>query len=93
MRKPQTLDDPHIQMMKFFQPLDFPGIACPAPVAKAPVWLTQTPSSIRQRAPVLGEYTNDILRELGYDPVAIAKLREMGIVYVILSCFFPTRSP
>jgi crotonobetainyl-CoA:carnitine CoA-transferase CaiB-like acyl-CoA transferase len=44
------------------------------------VWLTQTPGSIRHRAPVLGEHTDEILTELGYDPMAIAKLREKGIV-------------
>jgi crotonobetainyl-CoA:carnitine CoA-transferase CaiB-like acyl-CoA transferase len=80
LKPQQTLDDPHIQMMKFFQPLDFPGMARPAPVAKAPVWLTQTPGAIRHRAPVLGEHTDEILTELGYDGAAIAKLREKGIV-------------
>ena len=81
MLKPQqTLDDPHIQAMKFFQPLEFPGAPRPVPVAKAPVWLTQTPGSIRHRAPVLGEHTDEILSEVGYDRMAIAKLREMGVV-------------
>ena len=55
-------------------------MARPAPVAKAPVWLTQTPGTIRHRAPVLGEHTDEILKALGYDPMAIAKLREMGVV-------------
>jgi crotonobetainyl-CoA:carnitine CoA-transferase CaiB-like acyl-CoA transferase len=80
LKPQQTLDDPHIQAMKFFQPLDFPGAPRPAPVAKAPVWLTRTPGAIRHRAPVLGEHTEEILTELGYDRAAIARLREKGVV-------------
>jgi len=80
LKPQQTLDDPHINAMGFFQPTDFPGMAKPAPVAKAPVWLSKTPGAIRHRAPVLGEHTDAILGELGYDRAAIAALREKGIV-------------
>jgi crotonobetainyl-CoA:carnitine CoA-transferase CaiB-like acyl-CoA transferase len=80
LKPQQTLDDPHIRAMGFFQPTDFPGMTKPAPIAKAPVWLSATPGSIRHRAPVLGEHTDQILAELGYDRDAIAALREKGIV-------------
>jgi crotonobetainyl-CoA:carnitine CoA-transferase CaiB-like acyl-CoA transferase len=80
LKPQQTLDDPHIQAMGFFQPTDFPGMARPAPIAKAPVWLSQTPGAIRHRAPVLGEHTEEILTELGYDRDAIRTLREKGVV-------------
>lgn len=80
LKPQQTLDDPHIRAMGFFQPTDFPGMAKPAPIAKAPVWLSATPGSIRHRAPVLGEHTDQILAELGYDRDAIAALREKGVV-------------
>ncbi|HYM33314.1 MAG TPA: CoA transferase [Candidatus Cybelea sp.] len=79
--KPQeTLDDPHIQAMQFFQPVDYPGLPRPAPVAKMPVWLSETPGAIRRRAPVLGEHTERIMTELGYDAAEIAKLREKGVI-------------
>jgi crotonobetainyl-CoA:carnitine CoA-transferase CaiB-like acyl-CoA transferase len=79
--KPQeTLDDPHIQAMGFFQPTEFPGAPRPAPIAKAPVWLSATPGSIRRRAPTLGEHTDQILTKLGYDKKAIAALRAKGVV-------------
>jgi crotonobetainyl-CoA:carnitine CoA-transferase CaiB-like acyl-CoA transferase len=80
LKPQQTLDDPHIRAMGFFQPTDFPGMAKPAPIAKAPVWLSATPGSIRHRAPVLGEHTDQILAELGYDRDAIVALREKGVV-------------
>jgi crotonobetainyl-CoA:carnitine CoA-transferase CaiB-like acyl-CoA transferase len=76
----QTLDDPHIQAMNFFQPTAFPGMPRPAPLAKAPVWLSKTGGSIRRRPPTLGEHTEEIMSELGYDADAIASLRRRGII-------------
>ncbi len=80
LKPQQTLDDPHIQAMGFFQPTEFPGAPKPAPIAKAPVWLSGTPGSIRRRAPTLGEHTDQILAKLGYDQKAIAGLREKGVI-------------
>ncbi|HJU30522.1 MAG TPA: CoA transferase, partial [Hyphomicrobiaceae bacterium] len=80
LKPQQTLDDPHINAMGFFQPTEFPGAPKPAPIAKVPVWLSQTPGSIRRRAPTLGEHTDQILSSLGYDKKAISALREKGVV-------------
>jgi crotonobetainyl-CoA:carnitine CoA-transferase CaiB-like acyl-CoA transferase len=80
LKPQQTLDDPHINAMGFFQPVEFPGAPRPAPLAKVPVRLSQTPGSIRRRAPLLGEHTDVILAELGYDARAIAALREKGVI-------------
>jgi crotonobetainyl-CoA:carnitine CoA-transferase CaiB-like acyl-CoA transferase len=80
LKPQQTLDDPHIRAMGFFQPVEFPGTPRPAPVARVPVWLSGTPGSIRRRAPTLGEHTDAILTELGYDRDAIAALRAAGVV-------------
>jgi len=76
----QTLDDPHIRAMGFFHPLEYPGIPVPAPIAKAPVWLSDTPGAIRHRPPMLGEHTDEIMTELGYDDAAIASLRQRGVI-------------
>ncbi|HEU0063360.1 MAG TPA: CoA transferase [Hyphomicrobiaceae bacterium] len=79
--KPQaTLEDPHINAVGFLQPTEFPGAPRPAPIAKVPVWLSETPGSIRHRAPLLGEHTDQILAELGYDKSAIAALRDKGVI-------------
>ncbi len=79
--KPQeTLDDPQVNAMGFFQPVAFPGAPRPAPVAKVPVRLSETPGSIRRRAPLLGEHTDEILGELGYDAPAISVLRARGVI-------------
>jgi crotonobetainyl-CoA:carnitine CoA-transferase CaiB-like acyl-CoA transferase len=80
LRPQQTLDDPHIQAMNFFQSTEFPGMPRPAPLAKAPVFLSRTAGTIRRRPPMLGEHTDQIMGELGYDASAIAALRGGGII-------------
>jgi crotonobetainyl-CoA:carnitine CoA-transferase CaiB-like acyl-CoA transferase len=80
LKPQQTLDDPHIKAVGFLQPMAFPGTPRPAPIAKVPVWLSETPGSIRRRAPLLGEHTEEILTALGYDKGAIAELREKRVI-------------
>src|ERR1700751_334245 len=57
-----------------------PGLPRSAPVARAAVRLSETPGEIATRPPTLGEHTDLVLAELGYDTAAIAALRESGIV-------------
>jgi crotonobetainyl-CoA:carnitine CoA-transferase CaiB-like acyl-CoA transferase len=45
-----------------------------------PFELSATPASIRSAPPLLGEQTDEILAELGYDTTAIAALRASGVV-------------
>lgn len=79
--KPQAaLDDPHIQAMGFFQAVEFPGMTRPAPIAKVPIWLSETPGTIRHRAPELGEHTDRILGDLGYSRDEIAELRAKDVI-------------
>jgi crotonobetainyl-CoA:carnitine CoA-transferase CaiB-like acyl-CoA transferase len=79
--KPQAaLNDAHIQAMGFFQPVEFPGMKKPAPVAKVPVWMSETPGSIRHRAPKLGEHTERIMSDLGYTESEIVELRAKGVI-------------
>ena len=80
LKPQQVLDDPHVQAMGFFQPVDYPGLPKPAPIARAPVRLSKTPGEIRHRAPLLGEHTDAILAELGYDDAAIAELRRLAVI-------------
>jgi len=80
LKPQQTLDDPHIRAMGFFQPVEYPGARRPAPIAKAPIWMGGSQRPIRRRAPTLGEHTDAILGELGYGKAEIAALREKGVV-------------
>jgi crotonobetainyl-CoA:carnitine CoA-transferase CaiB-like acyl-CoA transferase len=79
--KPQAaLDDPHVRAMGFLQDIDYPGLPKPAPVARVPAFLSDTPGAIHDRAPTLGEHTDAILAELGFNDTAIADLRSQGVI-------------
>ncbi len=76
----QALDHPQVQALGLFQPLDYPGLPKPAPVGRVPLEMSETKGAIRHRAPLLGEHTDRLLAELGYDAAAIVGLRDRGII-------------
>ena len=76
----QAPDHPHIRAAGFVQDVDYPGLPKPAPVVRAAVRLSETPGEIATRPPMLGEHTDHVLAELGYDTTAIATLRQAGII-------------
>ena len=76
----QVLDHPHIHVTGFMQDVDYPGLPTSAPLARAAVRLSETPGEIVTRPPMLGEHTDLVLAELGYDAAAIAALRQGRII-------------
>lgn len=52
------------------------AIRMPAP----PLHLSATPATIRTPPPMLGEHTEAVLRELGYDDQRILSLRAGGAI-------------
>ena len=76
----EVLDDPHVRAMGYLQRVPFPGASHEVPIIDTPFRMSATPGSIRRRAPLLGEHTDEVLDEIGYDAEAIAGLRSRGIV-------------
>ena len=76
----EALDHEHVKAMRFMLPVDYPGLPRTAPVADTPIRLSATPGGIRSRAPKLGEHTEEVLAEIGYDARAVSRLREAGVV-------------
>ena len=76
----EVLDDPHVAAMGFLERVDFPGASRPVPITATPFRLSATPGTVRGRAPLLGEHTDEILAEIGYDDDAVAGLREREVI-------------
>ncbi|MCI0755377.1 CaiB/BaiF CoA transferase family protein [Teichococcus vastitatis] len=75
----QVFADPQVQHLGIATPLKDGGEAPVAYVAQ-PMTLSRTPSSIHSHPPSLGEHTEAILGELGFDAAEIAALRDRKVV-------------
>jgi crotonobetainyl-CoA:carnitine CoA-transferase CaiB-like acyl-CoA transferase len=71
---PAVLRDPQVLAREMVQEID--GVKLLGPVAK----LSATPARIQAVPPLLGEHTDEILRELGYSAQDIDTLHKQGIV-------------
>ena len=76
----QTLVNEQVLQGGFLSPTDYPGLESPAPLVRMPVELAKVDTSIRRRAPTLGEHTREIMLELGYDDAAIDALKGEGVI-------------
>jgi formyl-CoA transferase len=76
---PEALADPHARSRGMVQEYDEPGIGRVKALGN-PVKLSGSPPRLRKGAPRLGEDTDALLGELGYDAAAIARLRSAGAV-------------
>src|SRR5437016_3244596 len=76
----QVLEDPQVKARELLRYVEYPGAPKPVPLANTAVRLSATPGGIRHRAPMLGEHTDEVLREIGYSAEEIAALRASQVV-------------
>lgn len=75
----QVFSDPQVAHLKPYDEIDSVRGKGTKFVAQ-PVRLSRTPSKGTMPPPEVGEHTDEILREFGYDDAAIAALRQSGVV-------------
>lgn len=71
----EILEDPHFAMREMILKVDHPGLDRQVAVAGIPLKMTETPGRIASRAPLIGEHTDEILREIGVGAEEAASLR------------------
>lgn len=76
----EVFEDPQIQARKLFDFQEFPGCERDVPLADTPVRLSETPPELRHRAPLLGEHTDLIMKEIGFSDDQIKDYRRKGII-------------
>lgn len=73
--------DPHFRQRDMIVDVEHPGCATPVQIAGVPIKMSQTPGRIARRAPLLGEHTDEVLRDqLGLGPEALVRLRAEGVI-------------
>lgn len=75
----EAIDEPQIVENEFIVPVDHPE-AGRVRMMGVPVRLSMTPGAIRNPAPLVGEHTDEVLREFGYGPEEIQALRAEAVV-------------
>jgi crotonobetainyl-CoA:carnitine CoA-transferase CaiB-like acyl-CoA transferase len=75
----QIYTEPQAQANEMFMAQHHPKVG-PTRMVNVPVRLSRTPGAVRNPAPLLGQHTDEVLRELGYGDADIDKLRTEEVI-------------
>lgn len=76
----EIIADPHFAAREMIVEVSHPGLDKPVRIAGVPVKMTETPGRVACRAPICGEHSDDVLREIGCTDSEITRLREEQVV-------------
>jgi crotonobetainyl-CoA:carnitine CoA-transferase CaiB-like acyl-CoA transferase len=74
------VQDPHFSARDMIVKLEHPGCEGEFAVAGVPIKMTETPGSIRRRAPLLSEHAAEVLAGIGIGDERLRDLRSRGVV-------------
>jgi crotonobetainyl-CoA:carnitine CoA-transferase CaiB-like acyl-CoA transferase len=73
------LADPHVARRQMIAEVEQPGSTRRVRIAASPIKMTETPGTVRHRAPLLGEHTRAVLADLGYSEAEITGMIEARV--------------
>lgn len=75
----EVIQDPQLRHRKMFTEVEHPVEGKTLHVA-FPLKFSETPATIRMPAPLFGQHTNEVLKELGYNEEEIKSLEKEGVI-------------
>ncbi len=75
----EVVRDPQLRQRGLFVDVEHPKLG-PVPQVAFPVQMSATPGRVSTAPPELGEHTDEVLRDLGYDAPTISGFRRDGVI-------------
>jgi crotonobetainyl-CoA:carnitine CoA-transferase CaiB-like acyl-CoA transferase len=75
----EVFDNPQIKHLGIPQSIEHPKMGT-SNLVGSPINLSDTPAKFFRAAPLLGEHTEEVLNELGYDRDSLREMKESGVI-------------
>jgi crotonobetainyl-CoA:carnitine CoA-transferase CaiB-like acyl-CoA transferase len=75
----EVIEDPQAEAIGAFAPIELPD-GRRLRILRSPVTFTGTPATVTRSAPEVGQHTEEVLLEAGFDWQDIARLKDEGVL-------------